>query len=101
MVLENKNVIVIGAGSSGRAAAALALAHGANVAVHDSREVIDPLPDGVKPVPRASVATGENSRCDTLVISPGIDGESSFARAYRQHAGEMIGEVELGYRHYR
>lgn len=44
---------------------------------------------------------GEVSRCDLLVISPGIDGDSDFARAYRKHAGEMMGEIELAYRHYK
>jgi len=101
MILENKNIIVLGAGSSGRAAASLARARGADVAVHDSGEISATLPEGVKAFSHASAATGERSSCDTLVISPGIDGESSFARAYQKNADEMIGEVELAYRHYQ
>jgi len=95
MNLNNQHVIVLGAGRSGRAAAALALREGANVTVHDSSETISGLPAGVGHVAQASVATGESSRCDLLVISPGIDGESDFARAYANNAGKMIGEVEL------
>lgn len=100
MNLKNKHVIVLGAGSSGQAAAALALAEGANVSVHDSREMIGGLPDGVTAVPNADVTTGKASRCDLLVLSPGIDGNSEFVKAYEENAAEMIGEIELGYRFY-
>lgn len=100
MNLKNKNVIALGAGSSGRSAAALALAAGAEVEVHDACDSITGLPEGVKAVARATPATGESSCCDVLVISPGIDGNGEFAQAYRKHAGEMIGEVELAYRFY-
>ncbi|MBT8038270.1 MAG: UDP-N-acetylmuramoyl-L-alanine--D-glutamate ligase [Verrucomicrobiae bacterium] len=101
MHLKNKQVIVLGAGSSGRAAAALALREGADVSVHDSCEAITGMPDGVTSVAQASQATGESSCCDLLVISPGIDGESAFAKAYAGNAGEMIGEVELASRFYK
>ena len=101
MNLKNKHIIVLGAGRSGRAAAALALREGADVSVHDTSEQITGLPEGVTHVAQASVATGEASQCDVLVISPGIDGESDFAQAYAQNAGEMIGEIELAYRFYQ
>jgi len=100
MNLRNKSVIVLGAGSSGRAAAALARKCGADVAIHDSRDGLGDLPEGVSLVANATEDTGAASCCDLLVISPGIDGESGFARAYRKQAGEMIGEIELAYRCY-
>ena len=100
MNLKHKNVITLGAGSSGRSAAALALAEGADVEVHDACDSITGLPEGVRAVTNATVATGNSSSCDVLVISPGIDGNGEFAQAYRSHAGEMIGEVELAYRYY-
>lgn len=100
MNLTNKHVIVLGAGSSGRAAAALALREGADVSVHDSRETVTGLPEAVTAVARATVATGAASRCDLLVVSPGIDGTSDFVKAYAGNAGEMIGEIELAYRFY-
>lgn len=100
MNLKNKSVIALGAGSSGRSAAALALAAGAEVEVHDACGSITGLPEGVRAVANATAATGESSGCDVLVISPGIDGNGEFAQAYRRHAGEMIGEVELAYRFY-
>ncbi|NWK56291.1 UDP-N-acetylmuramoyl-L-alanine--D-glutamate ligase [Verrucomicrobiaceae bacterium N1E253] len=100
MKLLNQRVIVLGAGRSGRAAAALALREGASVEVHDTSERIDGLPEGVQAVPNASETTAATAACDLLVISPGIDGESAFAQAYARQAGEMIGEIELAYRFY-
>ena len=100
MNLENKNVITLGAGSSGRAAAALAFSAGADVSVHDSNNGVSDLLAGVAAVANATVATGDSSSCDVLVVSPGIDGNSDFVKSYRQHAGETIGEVELAYRFY-
>ncbi|MBK1829331.1 UDP-N-acetylmuramoyl-L-alanine--D-glutamate ligase [Verrucomicrobiaceae bacterium R5-34] len=101
MNLKNKQVIVLGAGRSGRAAAALALREGADVSVHDASAEITGLPEGITAVPNASVSTGEASRCDLLVLSPGIDGETEFVKAYAANAGEMIGEIELAYRFYQ
>lgn len=100
MDLNNKHVIVLGAGSSGQAAAALSLAQGADVSVHDSREMIGGLPEGAHAVANATTATGEASQCDLLVLSPGIDSNSDFVKSYQKNAAEMIGEVELGYRFY-
>lgn len=101
MNLLNQQVIVLGAGRSGRAAAALALREGALVTVHDGSDSVTGLAEGVEAVAGANVSTGEASRCDLLVISPGIDGESDFVKAYANNAGEMIGEIELAYRFYQ
>lgn len=101
MNLKNKHVIVLGAGRSGRAAAELALREGARVSVHESSGSITNFPGAAELVPNASAETGRQSRCDLLVVSPGIDGESDFARAYAANAGEVIGEIELAYRFYR
>ena len=95
MNLKDQHIIILGAGRSGRAAAALALREGAVVTVHDSSDTITGLPDGISHVAQASVSTGESSWCDLLVISPGIDGDSDFAQAYAKNAGRMVGEVEL------
>ena len=100
MNLKNKHVIVLGAGSSGRDAALLALREGASVSVHDSRERIEDIGEGVETVAGVTEQTGASSQCDVLVLSPGIDGESDFVRSYAQNAGEMIGEIELAARFY-
>ncbi|BDS08423.1 UDP-N-acetylmuramoylalanine--D-glutamate ligase [Oceaniferula spumae] len=101
MNLKNKHVIVLGAGRSGRAAAALALREGATVSVHDASPEIKGFDDSVSVVPNASIATGKESHCDVLVLSPGIDGETDFVRAYAENAGELIGEIELAARFYQ
>ena len=100
MDLKNKHVIILGAGRSGRAAAALALREGAAVSVHDSASEITGFSDEIKLCPHADIQTGKSSSCDVLVLSPGIDGETDFVRAYAENAGELIGEVELASRFY-
>ena len=101
MHLSGKQIIVLGAGSSGRAAAALAMREGATVSVHDSSAEIKPCDRGLDFFPNASIDTGELSYCDILILSPGIDGTSDFVQAYAQNAGEVIGELELASRYYQ
>lgn len=95
MNLHGKQIIVLGAGSSGQAAAALALREGAYVSIHDSSDVISSLPDGALSVPKASVQSGESSHCDLLILSPGIDEHGDFAQSYIKNADGFIGELEL------
>jgi UDP-N-acetylmuramoylalanine--D-glutamate ligase len=103
MNLSGKQVVILGAGRSGRAAAVLALREGAIVSVHDAAglESISGMPDGVTIHPHASVETGASTRCDLLVVSPGIDTYGPLVAAYSQHAGELIGETELAARYYQ
>ncbi len=102
MNLSNKKVHILGAGRSGRAAAALALKHGAQVTLFDSagEDAFQNLPEGVTAHPHATIDTGANSRCDLLIVSPGIDTYGEYVSAFAKQADEMIGETELGYRFY-
>ena len=100
MSLNGKTVLVLGAGRSGRAAAALALREGATVRVHDAK-AIDGMPEGVSLCPNVTVETGRATTCDLLVISPGIDTFGPLVAAYSESAGEMIGETEFAARYYK
>lgn len=100
MSLSGKSVIVLGAGRSGRAAAGLAVREGAQVSVHDAAGEIHGMPTGVALHPGATEATGAASRCDLLVVSPGIDTYGPLVASYAQGAGEVIGETEFGFRYY-
>ena len=102
MNLSGKQVVVLGAGRSGRAAAALALREGAIVSVHDAAgaEAFSKMPEGVSIHPRASAESGRDVKCDLLVVSPGIDTYGPYVAAFSEQAGEVIGETELAARFY-
>lgn len=101
MTLAGKTVVVLGAGRSGRAAAALALREGAAVHAHDAADSISGMPVGTTLHPSADEASGRATRCDLLVVSPGIDTYGPLVAAYAAGAGEMIGETEFASRYYK
>jgi UDP-N-acetylmuramoylalanine--D-glutamate ligase len=96
MNLQGKRVHILGAGTSGRAAAALALAHGARVEVFDARD------EGVAPVDGAELHLGATPASagvsDLLVVSPGIPTGGPLVEAFAAQATEMMGEIELASR---
>ena len=100
--LEGKLVVVLGAGRSGVAAANLSVARGARVCLYDSREEVSlqGIHEDIEVYTSATSQTGESVHSDYLVISPGIDTYGEFVRAFQQNAGELLGELELGYRFY-
>lgn len=100
MDLAGKIVTILGAGRSGRAAAALALRGGAKVRVFDSSSKIEGMPEGVEVHPSASAGNARDGRCDLLVVSPGIDTFGPLVAAFSACATEMIGEVEFACRHF-
>jgi len=100
MDLKGIQVIVLGAGSSGQAAAKLACLHGADVVLHDSAEIIKSELENVTLHAGATVDTGAGSSCDLLIVSPGIDTTADFAQAYIENAEETIGELEFASRFY-
>lgn len=101
MNLEGKIVHVLGAGRSGKAAALLAKSRGAIVTLFESSDKITERPEGITIQLNATNETGKNASCDLLVISPGIDTFGDYVAAFSEHAGEVIGETELGYRFYK
>jgi UDP-N-acetylmuramoylalanine--D-glutamate ligase len=98
--LEGKHIIILGAGRSGRAAAGLALRHGASVAVYDKSgpAAFAGMPDGARIHPEAGAEQGHGTRCDLLVVSPGIDTYGPYVASFAEGAWEVIGEVELASR---
>lgn len=102
MSLAGKHVAILGAGRSGRAAAALALREGAKVSAWDlaGPEAFAGMPAEVELHPDATAADGAGVASDVLVVSPGIDTYGSYVAAFSKNAGEVIGEVELASRYY-
>ena len=103
MSLTGKHIAILGAGRSGRAAAALALREGASVSVWDTSgpEAFVGMPGGVEIHPNTSEEGCGDRVSDLLVVSPGIDSCGSYVAAFSAQAGEIIGEVELAARYYR
>ena len=103
MSLTGKHIAILGAGRSGRAAAALALREGASVSVWDTAgpEAFVGMPGGVEIHPNTSEEGCKDQVSDLLVVSPGIDSCGSYVAAFSAQAGEIIGEVELAARYYR
>ena len=100
MQLNNLNIAVLGAGRSGRAAARLAMTHGARVCVFDASSSIDGWPEDI---PLHTAATEEDGRAfhaDLVVISPGIETDSPFVKSFGREGVETIGEMELACRFY-
>ncbi|MGE9270058.1 MAG: UDP-N-acetylmuramoyl-L-alanine--D-glutamate ligase, partial [Verrucomicrobiales bacterium] len=98
MELRDRRVNILGAGRSGRAAAALALREGAEVHVYDVAAEITGLPDGVEGHPNTGPEHAVSG--DVLVVSPGVDTYGPLVTAFAQGADEVVGEIELAARFY-
>jgi UDP-N-acetylmuramoylalanine--D-glutamate ligase len=100
MSLSNKIVAILGAGRSGRAAAALALREGATVHVYDQAAAISGFDSRVILHPATSEAEGASVTSDILIISPGIDTYGSLVQAFATHTGLLTGETEFAWNYY-
>ena len=105
MRYKNQNIVVLGAGSSGTAAALLLKSEGAHVTVLDSAEEKDLLKSTIDNLraQRVRVICGtaadeDSSAYQIAVLSPGIDPASRLARNFSSRNIDMIGELELGWR---
>ena len=103
MSLSGKHIVILGAGRSGRAAAALALRERALVSAWDAAgpEALVGMPPQVTLHPNASAGQGRDVHCDLLVVSPGIDTYGPYVAAFATQASEVIGEVEFAARYYK
>ena len=98
MQLAGKRVMVIGLGVSGRAAARLLAAHGANLVMTDLRADLERggLPAGEMRLGAEDPAWLDG--IDLVVASPGVPPTSALMRAARAAQVRIIGELELGSR---
>jgi UDP-N-acetylmuramoylalanine--D-glutamate ligase len=101
MTLTGKIVVVLGAGRSGRAAAALALREGAQVHVYDEAASIDGFSPEVQTFPGANPEIGATVVSDLLIVSPGIDTYGALVKAFSQNTKAMVGETEFSWHYYR
>jgi len=97
LTLAGKNVIVVGLGRSGIAAARLCAARGASVVGTDSRP-LDELPQDVKELPMTLALPGHDGvrfeDADLVVVSPGVPPLPVLDAAERAGV-RVIGELEL------
>lgn len=100
MQLNNLNIAVLGAGRSGRAAARLAMKHGARVCVFDASTSIGSWPEDIPLHASATEEDGRAFRADLVIVSPGIETDSPFVKSFGREGVETIGEMELACRFY-
>ena len=99
---KNKNVAVLGAGRSGKAAALLLAEEGAKVTMLDSAPEekltgLDPLRARGVYILCGAAADEDPTVYDLGVFSPGIDPELPLARNFNRKNIPVIGELELGW----
>lgn len=104
MNLKGQRVAILGAGGSGLAAAALALACGAQVDAFDSgnSEKLSAAMERFEEV-GVTLTTGDAALVQTVhydltVMSPGIALSWPIARAFSDASDELIGEIEFAFR---
>ena len=107
MELEGKKVLVVGAGRSGVAAARFLAARGAVVALNDRKALIDwpnealrLKAEGVGLLP-GDAPTWLLDQIEIVVLSPGVPSKSIPVRYAERAGAQVIGEVELAWRHLR
>ncbi len=97
MTAPYRRALVIGLGSSGRAAVHLLLSLGVGVHVYDRREVVEDAPDGAVLFLGAEVPdAGAFEGVDLMVLSPGVP-PGPHREACEQHApnAKIHGELSL------
>lgn len=96
MQLAGARVVVVGLGRSGRAAAKLALAHGASVVAVDNKA-------DAAPIEGARMELGPHRRetflgADVVVVSPGVAAAQADVAAARAAGVDVVGELGFAWR---
>lgn len=104
MVVNEKTVLVFGAGISGIGAVHLLEAQNANVILYDGNEKLDhnKLREQLGSGSRAQILTGNLpkeviDKLDIAVLSPGVPTDLPVVEQMKSFQVEIIGEVELAY----
>ena len=104
MELAGKKTLVLGAGKSGAASAKFLARRGARVALHDKKPVAE-WTDEARSLKNENIGLLDGQipswlldQIDLVVISPGVPTNTIPARYVDRKDGEVIGEVELGFR---
>lgn len=102
--MNNKKVLIFGAGKSGIAAEKLLAASGAHTIIYDGNDKLDhkALLDKVTP-DTPEIFSGElpaevKESVELLVMSPGIPVDTPFVEDFKKRGIPVWGEIELGYR---
>jgi len=103
--IEQHRVAILGAGRSGRAAAALCLRAGASVEIWDERAGNAGVVEAVAGLVSAgAVLRGGDEEpeagYDWVVTSPGVNLQTGWGRRLAGYGRRVVGEMELGYRYY-
>ncbi|NLD19309.1 MAG: UDP-N-acetylmuramoyl-L-alanine--D-glutamate ligase [Clostridiales bacterium] len=102
--MENKRVLIVGMGNSGKAAAQAMVKLGAHVSVADSKKEEDINPQLITFLKDKSVECyfgrlpQSISEFDVIILSPGVPPELDFIQEARAAGAEVIGELEIAYR---
>ncbi len=101
MNLSGKKIAVLGCGSSGIAAARLALAQGAGeVCIFDASPTATCTAEGIGFVPAATEEDARRYAAELVVISPGIEADIPWTLAFACAGAPIIGETELAFDFY-
>lgn len=104
MDVKNKDILIIGMGRSGIAAAEVLLSLGARVSVYDGKTSGDMEPQLIKYfISRNAVCyfgeePGYIASFDLAVVSPGVPLTNNLVKRILDQKIELIGEVELAFR---
>ncbi|MGJ8681108.1 UDP-N-acetylmuramoyl-L-alanine--D-glutamate ligase [Paraglaciecola sp.] len=93
LVLENKNIVVVGLGLTGQSCVQFLLAKGANVVAMDTRECLTLSLD--IPVFLGVLQKDKLSKADLIVVSPGVDLNIPALKHAASLGIHIIGDIEL------
>lgn len=105
MELKDKNVVIMGAGKSGIAAATMLYEIGAKLAIYDENKELDKAAlMGKLGDVKADIYAGElpddvRSNAALLVMSPGIPVDTEFVDGFKALNIPVWGEIELAYQY--